>query len=82
MKLDKLKEYVTIHQHNLQLLMVKICKAENYLNPTVLKTFAERDVQHSLRSKNHLQLPNVKTAEYGIENILRTQAHLLISSRK
>ena len=25
--------------------------------------FAERDVQDNLRSKNHLQLPNVKTAK-------------------
>ena len=28
----------------------------------------ERDVQYSLRSKPHLQLPNVKTAKYGVEN--------------
>ena len=31
--------------------------------------FTERDVQYTLRSKNHLLLPNVKTAKHGIENI-------------
>ena len=31
--------------------------------------FTERDVQYSLKSKNHLHLPNAKTAKYGIENI-------------
>ena len=31
--------------------------------------FTERDAQYSLRSKNHSQWPNVKTAKYGIENI-------------
>ena len=31
--------------------------------------FTETDVQYNLRSKNHLQLPNVRTAKYGIENI-------------
>ena len=31
--------------------------------------FTKREVQYNLRSKNHLQLPNVKTAKYGIEHI-------------
>ena len=31
--------------------------------------FTERDVQYNLGSKSHLQLPKVKTAKHGIENI-------------
>ena len=64
-KLEKLKEkYVTIHQHNLQLLMVEIFKTKNNLDLTFVKNiFTERDVQNSLRSKHHLQLPNVKIAK-------------------
>ena len=41
--------------------------------------FAERDVQDNLRSKNHLQLPNVKTAKHGIENIQYIGHHLWAS---
>ena len=80
-KLEKLKEkYVTIHQHNLQLLMVEIFETENNLNPTFMKNiFTERDVQYSLRSKNHLQLPNVRTAKYEIENIQYIGHHLWAS---
>ena len=61
---------MTIHQHNLQLLMIVIFKPKTNLNSTFMKNiFTERDVQYNLRSKNHLQLPNVKIAKYGIENI-------------
>ena len=52
-KLENLKEkYVTIHQHNLQLLVVEIFTTKNNLNPTFMKnTFTERNVQYDLRSK-------------------------------
>ena len=71
LNLKQIKEkYVTIHQHNLQLLMVEIFKTKNNLNRTFMKNiFTERDVQYSLRSKNHLQLPYIRTAKYGIESI-------------
>ena len=54
-KLDKLKEkYVTLHQHNLQLLMAEVFKAKYNLNPTFMKDIVtERDVQYNLRIKNH-----------------------------
>ena len=80
-KLDKLKgKYMTIHQHNLQLLMVEIFKTKNNLNPTFTKDiFTDRDVQYNLRSKNHLQLPNVKTAKHRIENIQYIVHHLWAS---
>ena len=81
LKLKQIKEkHVTIYQHNLQLLMVKIFKTKNYLNPKFVKNiYAERDVEYDLRSKNHLQLPNVRTAKYGIENIQYTGHHLWAS---
>ena len=41
--------------------------------------FTERDVQYNLRSKNHLQLPNVKTAKHGMENIQYIGHHLWAS---
>ena len=55
-KLEKLnEEYVTIHQHNLQLLLVDIFKTKSNINSKFMKnTFIERDVQYNLRSKNHL----------------------------
>ena len=43
------------------------------------KIFTERDVQYSLRSKKPLQLPNFKTANYGIENIRYIDHHLWAS---
>ena len=71
LKLKQIKEKsITIHQHNLQLLMVEIFKTKNNLNSTFMKNvFTKRDVQYNLNSKNHLQLPNIRTAKYGIENI-------------
>ena len=57
------KQYVTIHQHNLQLLMIEMFKTKNNLNPTFMKNiFTERNVNYSLRNENHLQLPKIKTA--------------------
>ena len=43
-ELEKLKKkYGTIHQHNLQLLMIEIFKTKNNLNPIFMKTiFTER----------------------------------------
>ena len=71
---------MTIHQHNLQLLMVEIFKTKNNLNLTFMKNiFTERDVQYNLRSKNHLQLPNTRTAKYGIANIQYIGHHLWAS---
>ena len=61
---------MTIHQHILQLLMIEVLKTKNNLYPTFMKNiFTERDLQYNLRSKTHLQLPNVKTARRRIENI-------------
>ena len=71
------KKYGTIHQHNLQLLIIEIFKTKNNLYPTFMKNiFTEGNIQYSLRSENHLQLPKVKTTTYGIENIQYRGCHL------
>ena len=41
--------------------------------------FTERDVLYNLRSKNHLQLPTIRTAKYGMENIQYIGHHLWAS---
>ena len=81
LKLEKLKEtYVTIHEHNLHSLMVEIVKAKDNLNSTCMKSiFSERDAQYNLRSNNHFQLLNIRTAKYGIENIQYIGRHLWAS---
>ena len=81
LKRKQMKEkYVTTHQHNLQLLMVELFKTKHNLNSTFMKnTFTERDVQYNLRSKNHLQLPNIRLAKYGIKNIQYIGHHLWAS---
>ena len=74
---DLKNKYGTIHQHNLQLLMIEIFKTKNNLNPTFMKKIlTERDIQYNLRNGNHLGLPKVNTTSYGIENIQYRGHHL------
>ena len=64
------EKYVTIHQHNLPLLMVEIFKTKNNLNVTFMESiFTERNIHYNLRTEIHSELPNVKTTMCGIENI-------------
>ena len=64
------KNYGTVHQHNLLLLITEIFTTKSYPNPTFMKNIlTERDVQFSVRNENHLRLPKVNTTSYGIENI-------------
>ena len=74
---DLKTKYGTIHQHNLQLLMIEIFKTKNNLNPKFMKKIlTERDIQYNLRNENHLGLPKVNTTSYGIENIQYRGHHL------
>ena len=60
--------------------MIEIFKTKNNLNLTFVENiFTKRDVQYNLRSKNHLQLPNVKTAKHRIENIQHIGHQLWVS---
>ena len=78
--IDRLKEkYMTIHQHNLQLLMVEIFKTKIIYIQHLRETYLLREMSNNLRSKNHLQLPNVKAAKHGIENIQYIGHHLWAS---
>ena len=71
------KKYGTIHEHNLQLIMIEIFKTKNNLNPTFMKNIlTERDIPYNLRSENHLRLPKVNTTSYGMENIQYRGHHL------
>ena len=59
---------VTVHQRNLQLLMVEIYKTKVNLNPEFMKDiFVTNDVPYSLRSGNGLLQPSARTTNFGIE---------------
>ena len=61
---------VSIHQRNLQYLMIEIYKTKKSLNPSFIsEIFEARDVQYDLRNKNTLSIPNAKTTSYGIETV-------------
>ena len=38
--------------------------------------FTERNIHYNMRNESHLQLPNVRTPTYGIENIPYIGHHL------
>ena len=66
----KLNNTVSIHQHNLQYLMIEIYKTKKSLNPSFMsEIFEARDVQYYLRNKNTLGIPNAKTSSYSIETV-------------
>ena len=61
---------VTVHQRNLQLLMVEIYKTKSNLNPSFMKTiFEEKELPYNLRCSDKLQLPKAKTTCLGIDTI-------------
>ena len=60
---------VSLHQRNLQLLLVEIFKTKENLNPSFMKDiFVERMENYNLRSGNTLQLP--KTEQQHTESNL------------
>ena len=61
---------VSLHQRNLQLLLVEILKTKENLNPSFMKdVLVERTENYNLRSGNTLQLPKARTTTYGIESV-------------
>ena len=59
---------VTVHQRNLQLLMVEIYKTKENLNPEFMKDiFITNDMPYSLRGGNSLLQPSARTTNFGIE---------------
>ena len=66
----KLDNAVSIHQRNLQYLMIEIYKTKKSLNPSCMsEIFEARDVQYDVRNKNTLSITNTKTTSYGIETV-------------
>ena len=61
---------VTVHQRNLQLLMIEIYKTRNNPNPNVMKQIFEvRVLPYKLRYSEKLQLPKAKTTGLGIDTV-------------
>ena len=61
---------VTVHQRNLQLLMIEIYKTRNNLNPSFMKQIFEAKVlPYNLRCSEKLQLPKAKTTGLGIDTV-------------
>ena len=56
---NSVNKSLTIHQRNLQLLMIEIFKTKNNLNPTFMKDiFAEKSSYYSLRNPNRFESKN------------------------
>ena len=61
---------VSIHQRNLQYLMIEIYKTKHNLNPSFMsEIFETRNVHYDLRTKNNLCIPKARTTSHGIETV-------------
>ena len=61
---------VSIHQRNLQLLMIEIYKTKNRLDPPfMMEIFDNKILPYQLRSTSTLNLPKVRTANYGTDTV-------------
>ena len=57
---------VTIHTKNLQLLMIEMYKAKNWLNPSFMQDiFCENAAHYNLRNNNQFVQPRVKSVSNG-----------------
>ena len=64
------KEEVTIHERNLQKLMLEVYRCMTAENPSFLWEFVNKKVlPYSLRMNNLLQLPNTRKNKYGNESL-------------
>ena len=63
-------EEVTIHDKNLQKLMLEVYRCMTSANPSFLwEIFNKKVLPYSLRTNNLLQLPNTRTKKYGNESL-------------
>ena len=62
---------VSVHQRNLQLLMIEIYKTKNNLNPSFMEDiFVERpNIPYDLRNNDGLLVPRANATAHGIETI-------------
>ena len=60
----------TIHQRNLQKLMLEIYKCLHFENPSFMwEFFEEKDLTYNLRTQNLLRLPPTRTETYGSNSL-------------
>ena len=61
---------VSVHQRNLQLLLIEIYKTINNFNPSFMaEVFATNVVPYNLRGNTNIVLPKARTNLYGIDTI-------------
>ena len=61
---------VSIHQKNLQLLMIEIYKTRNRLNPPfMIEIFGDKEAPYQVRSTSKLNLPKVRTTNYDTDTV-------------
>jgi len=61
---------VSVHQRNLQLLLIEIYKTINNLNPSFMaEVFVTNVVPYNLRGSTNLVLPKARTNLYGIDTV-------------
>ena len=62
---------VSIHQRNLQYLMIEIYKTKHNLNPSFTsEIFETRNLHYDFRTKNNFCIPKARTTSYGIETVI------------
>ena len=60
----------TVHIQTIKVLALEIYKSLNNLNPSFMKEyFAEKTLNHDLRVGNPLEIPKVRTTNYGIKSL-------------
>ncbi len=61
---------ITVHQKNLQSLMIEIYKTMNHLNPSYIwEFFVKKDIPYNLRTKELCRLPSAKSHRYGLNSL-------------
>ena len=61
---------MSVHQRNLQLLLIEIYKTINNLNPSFMaEVFVTNVMPYSLRGSTNLVLPKARTKLYSIDTV-------------
>ena len=61
-------ESVTIHQRNIQVLALEICKTQKDANPKFMKEIFSMKIRNSPIRKQPIEYPNPRTVTYGLES--------------
>ena len=61
---------MTIHQKNVQALVILMCKVTNNIAPTIIsKLFSFSNINYDLRIGFQFHQPSANTVQYGLETI-------------